>query len=101
MTSATQTPRSITTSQVDVSLPLHRGPAVDIDLTPPAAPSASASASAEQSEPVFQPSLSQVAADPSRSRVRWPGHSRSGYHGSTNWNWIRDGQAGFGERSIG
>jgi len=97
MTSATQTPRSTTTSHVHVSLSLHRGPAVDIDLNPPAAPSASA----EQSEPVFQPSMSQVAADPSRSRVRWPGHSRSGYHGSTNWNWIRDGQAGFGERSIG
>jgi len=99
MESVVQTPRSISTSQVDVSLPLQQAPAVDIDL-----PMAGAlTVRAAQGEPVFQPSLSQVASDPSpsRSRVRWPGHSRPGYHGSTDWNWIRDGQPGFGERSIG
>ena len=86
-------------ADVDVALPLQRATSVDVDL-----PLVQETPSRQQAVPgaeVFQPSLSQAAADVSVSRVRWPNRSRSGYHGGNAWNWMRDGRAGFGERSLG
>jgi hypothetical protein len=67
---------------------------VDVDLSSGDTPAPRASSTTGLA---FQPSLSQVAA----ARVRWPGRSRSGYHGSSSWNWMRDGSAGFGDYRIG
>ena len=88
-----------TPDRIDVELPLG-GPAlpVDVDLS-----SAAARAGGPVATPTwdaFRPTLSQVAAQALSSRVRWPGQCRSGYHGGSAWNWMRDGSAGFGERSV-
>lgn len=88
-------------ADVDVALPLQRALPVDVDL-----PLTGDAPSEPQPQPParagrFQPSMSQVAADVSELNARGPNQSRPGYHGSSAWNWMRDGRAGFGERSIG
>lgn len=86
-----------TTAVVDVELPLRQAPTVDVELDLAATPTLGP----VPAEPGFRPSLSRAAANPSHARLRWPGDSRSGYHGASGWNWMRDGRAGFGERTIG
>lgn len=86
------------TTAVDVELPLSGS--LDVDLRLPLA-DAAATASAPAGTPrSFKPSLSQVAADLSLARMRWTGHSRSGYRGGSGWNWMRDGRAAFGDRTV-
>jgi hypothetical protein len=87
----------LATEVVDVELPLHGQPPVDIDLADADTPIQASPAL----EANFRPTLSQVAGQALQSRVRWPGRSRAGYHGGTSWNWMRDGSAGFGERTMG
>ena len=84
------------TATVDVELPLRRASAVDVDL--PLQDAAAASHRAAGTS--FHPSLSQLAADLSLARIRWPHRSRSGYHGASSGNWMRDGRVGFGDRTI-
>ena len=94
---ASSTAQLLTTPwPVDVELPLRRAPAVDVDLTQDdTALTEPAIAGAD-----FQPSLSQIAARPSLTRLRWPGPARPGYHSASNWNWMQDRRAGFGERTL-
>lgn len=94
-----QRPTRSNADEVDVALPLKRAVSVDVNL-----PLADLAPLPQQQAPIagtFQPTMSQAAADVSVSRVRWPNRSRSGYHGGSAWNWMRDGHAGFGERSLG
>lgn len=78
--------------RVDVELPLGGAQPVDIDL---------GTAAAQPPGGEFRPTLSQAAGQLPRSRVRWPGRSRSGFRDTDCWNWMRDGRAGFGERTVG
>ncbi len=86
---------SCSSKPLDVELPLLQASALDIDL--------STVAMAQQLVPgpgaVFQPTLSQVAADPSHSQTRRASLSRPGYRGSTTGNWMRNGDAGLSQRS--
>lgn len=95
-----QLPTHSNADDVDVALPLHRAASVDVAL-PLADQAALPQQTAVVADNNFQPSLSQAAADVSVPRVRWPNRSRSGYHGGSGWNWMRDGHAGLSERSIG
>lgn len=81
-----------TAPAVDVELPLHRAPTVDVDLTQAVAPA--------DGDPGFRPTLSQVAANPSPVRARWLGDCGTGYRSASGRNWMRDRRAGFGERTI-
>ena len=95
----TQRPTRSNADEVDVALPLKRAAPVDVNL-----PLADVAPLPQQQALIagtFQPTMSQAAADVSVFRVRWPNRSRSGYHGGSAWNWMRDGHAGFGERSLG
>ena len=83
---------------VDVELPLSGPQAVDLDLSMAGAVSAGLS---RDMQAAFQPSLSQVAADPSHLRLRWPVGSRPGYHGNSGGNWMHNSRAGFAGRTIG
>jgi hypothetical protein len=86
--------RFSTPLDVELPLPLPPASALDIDL--------SADDAAQGMVPgpgaLFQPTLSQLAADPSQSRTRWSGLSRSGYRGATTGNGMRDGSASLGQR---
>ncbi len=88
-----------TTDRIDIELPLQEPRAVDVDLGSAETPVRARSASTMLQD--AQPTLSQLAGRASAARVRWPGRSRSGYHGGTCWNWMRDGTAGFGDYRIG
>ncbi len=94
-----QRPIRSNAAEVDVALPLKREAPLDVDL--PLADLAPLPQQHALSAGTFQPTMSQAAADVSVSGVRWPNRSRSGYHGGSAWNWMRDGHAGFGERSLG
>jgi hypothetical protein len=83
---------------VDVELPLHGPHVVDIDLSTAAA---TLPDGAQAVLAGFRPSLSQVAADPSRLRLRWPEGSRPGFHGDSGTNWMRDSRVGFAGRTLG
>ena len=94
-----QPPTRSNAADVDVALPLQPAATVDVDL-----PLATDTASLRRKLPMaqgVQPTMSQVAASVSVHRVRWPNRSRSGYHGGSAWNWMRDGHVGFGARSDG
>lgn len=82
---------------LDVELPLPSAMAPDIDLSTMAVAQVLAPVAGD----LFQPTLSQVAADPSRLRLRWPAGSRPGYHGDSSGNWMHDSRVGIGERTIG
>jgi hypothetical protein len=83
---------------VDIELPLLGPLAVDLDLSMAAAglPGDTQAAVAG-----FPSGLAQVAAYPSRLRLRWPEGSRPGFHGHSSANWMRDSRAGFAGRTIG
>lgn len=83
---------------VDVELPLHGPQTVDIDLSMAAALLPDV---AQAVVTGFRPSLSQVAADPSRLRLRWPEGSRPGFHGHSSTNWMCDSRVGFAGRTMG
>lgn len=84
------------TASVDVELPLRHALSVDLEL-----PLGEASAALSDAPGhTTQRSLSQVAADLSLPRMRWPAGSRSGYHGLTDVNWMRDAHAGLAEATM-
>jgi len=88
---------SCSSTHLDVELPLQQALALDIDLSTVAA----ARLLVTGSGVLFQPSMSQVAADPLQSRTRAADLSRPGYHGTTTWNWMRDGNASLRQRGSG
>jgi|GEM_PF-1730913 len=94
-----QLPTRSSASEVDVELPLQRAGSVDVDL--PLVDDAPSPHGQLLVADTVQPTLSQAAANVSVAPVRWPNRSRSGYHGGSDWNWMRDGRAGFGQRSLG
>lgn len=89
-------PNHSNTASVDVELPLRHAPDVDVDL-PLEGAVATLPAAGDRG---FQPSMSQVAADLSLPRMRWPARSRSGYHGASDFNWMRDGHGGLAETTM-
>ncbi|MEO7939605.1 MAG: hypothetical protein ABIR55_13350 [Burkholderiaceae bacterium] len=84
------------TASVDVELPLRHALSVDLEL-PLGDVAAALSAAVDHG---FQPSLSQVAADLSLPRMRWPAGSRSGYHGLSDVNWMRDAHVGLAQATM-